>query len=107
MTLAGLPWLVRPFAQSSARSGEGTRRGEPLVPHLLSVVVSAGCWLHSEVTSAPIPVSVGDWLALVLQSQSGTSDVTWARLAADTMDGDSAWLCCSALPQHRTSSSYL
>lgn len=80
-------------------AAEGTQRGEPMVPHLLSVVASAGCWLHSEVTSAHIPVSAGVWLALALQSQSGTSDVTWAPLADH---GDSVWLCCSALAQQRS-----
>lgn len=62
-----------------------------MVPHLLPLVPSAGCWLHSELTSAHIPVSAGDWLPLALQRQSGTSDVTWAPLAADTMEdhGDS------------------
>lgn len=76
-----------------------THRHDSMVPHLLSVVASAGCWLHSEVTSAHIPVSAGVWLALALQSQSGTSDVTWAPLAGH---GDSVWLCCSALAQQRS-----
>lgn len=34
---------------------------------------------------AGIHASVGGWLALGLQSQSGTSNVTWARSAADTI----------------------
>lgn len=39
-----------------------------MVPHLLPLVASAGCWLHSELTTAHIPVAAGD---------SGTTKAVW------------------------------
>lgn len=63
--------------------------------HICSLVASAVCWPHSEVTSAHTPVPADDWLALALQSQSGTSNVTWPPSAADN-DGR-PWGQCLAL----------
>lgn len=84
-----LSWLVRLFAQSSQELLRGHGGVSPWchICCLWWLLQAAG-----SILSSPLHTSLWLQVTLALQRQSGTSNVTWAPLAADTMEnhGDSA-----------------